>query len=207
MGTQERRSREKHELRQRIQEAATELFVMDGYQNVSIRKIADRIEYAPSTIYLYFKDKEELVQSICNDMFSELGQILLAIRKLDLTPNQKMAKCLRAYIEFGLAHPNHYVVTFCTPELQYQHQQPKVDHDQILNAGLQCFDLLRQGLQDALSANTIRHINVDLTSQTVWAQIHGLTSLLVSMQTFPWQDREMLIQDMVDSILRSLAKN
>ena len=207
MGTQERRSREKQELRQRIQEAATELFVMDGYQNVSIRKIADRIEYAPSTIYLYFKDKEELIQSICNDMFAKLSEILLAIRQLDLAPNQKMAKCLRAYIEFGLAHPNHYVVTFCTPQLQYQHQQPNVDHDQIMNAGLQCFDLLRQGLQDALRAGTIRQINVEVTSQIVWAQIHGLTSLLVSMQTFPWQDREMLIQDMVDSILRSLAKN
>ena len=207
MGTQERRSREKEELRQRIQEAATELFVLDGYQNVSIRKIADRIEYAPSTIYLYFKDKEELVQSICNDMFSELSEILLAIRQLDLEPTLKMAKCLRAYIEFGLAHPNHYVVTFCTPELQFQHQQPNVDHNQIMSAGLQCFDLLRQGLQEALNADAIRPINVELTSQTVWAQIHGLTSLLVSMQTFPWQDREMLIKDMVDSILRSLAKN
>ena len=207
MGTQERRSREKEELRQRIQEAATELFVLDGYQNVSIRKIADRIEYAPSTIYLYFKDKEELVHSICNDMFSELSELLLAIRQLDLAPNQKMAKCLRAYIEFGLAHPNHYVVTFCTPELQYQHQQPNVDHKQIMSVGLQCFDLLRQGLQEALNADAIRPINVELTSQTVWAQIHGLTSLLVSMQTFPWQNREMLIEDMVDSILRSLAKN
>ena len=207
MGTQERRSREKQELRQRIQEAATELFVLDGYQNVSIRKIADRIEYAPSTIYLYFKDKEELVHSICNDMFAELSEILIGIRLQDLAPQQKMAKCLRAYIEFGLAHPNHYVVTFCTPELQYMHQQPKADHEAIMSAGLECFDLLRQGLQEALNSDSIRAINIEVTSQTVWAQIHGLTSLLVSMQSFPWQDRELLIQDLVDNILRSLAKN
>ena len=207
MGTQDRRDREKQELRQKIQSAATELFVMDGYQNVSIRKIADRIEYAPSTIYLYFKDKEELVQSICNDMFSELSELLTELHQQDISPLEKLTKSLRAYIEFGLAHPNHYVVTFCTPELQYMHQATKADQDGIMSAGLQCFDLLRQGLKAVLDSGAIRPIDVDLSSQTVWAQIHGLTSLLVSMRSFPWKEREMLIEDMVQSVVRSLAKD
>ena len=207
MGTQDRRDREKQELRLKIQSAATELFVLDGYQNVSIRKIAERIEYAPSTIYLYFKDKEELVQSICNEMFANLSEILADLNRQDISPTDILGKSLRAYIEFGLAHPNHYVVTFCTPELQYQHRQPNVDRKTIRDAGLQCFDLLRSGLKKVVDSSAIRPIDIELTSQTVWAQIHGLTSLLVSTQSFPWKERELLIEDLVQSILRSLAKD
>ena len=61
MGVQERRAREKKELRQEILDAAREMFVEDGYENVSMRKIAEKIEYSPTTIYLYFRDKADLL--------------------------------------------------------------------------------------------------------------------------------------------------
>ena len=57
MGVQERRAREKENIREEILDAARTLFVKEGYENVSIRKIAAKIEYAPGTIYLYFEDK------------------------------------------------------------------------------------------------------------------------------------------------------
>jgi AcrR family transcriptional regulator len=60
MGISQRREREQEQLRRKIFDAASELFAQEGYQNVSMRKIAERIEYSPTTIYLYFKDKNEL---------------------------------------------------------------------------------------------------------------------------------------------------
>ena len=65
MGVQERREREKKELKQEILDAARDLFVREGFENVSMRKIAEKIEYSPTAIYLHFKDKEALVHELC----------------------------------------------------------------------------------------------------------------------------------------------
>ena len=72
MGTQERRNREKESLRQEILDAARRLFLKNGFQNVSMRQIAEKIEYSPTTIYLYFKDKSALFRSICEETFGKL---------------------------------------------------------------------------------------------------------------------------------------
>ncbi len=204
MGTSERRAREKQELRTKIQEAATELIVSEGYQNVSIRKIADKIEYAPSTIYLYFKDKEELVQSICNDLFAQLSTILSHIHESSLNIEEKFTKSLRAYIEFGLAHPNHYVVTFCIPERQFDIPDDKFND--VMDNGLRCFRLLSQNLQGAMDNGFILPTDIELTSQIVWSQIHGLTSILICCDRFPWRDRNELIDGLIRNIVLSLQK-
>ncbi len=72
MGIKERREKEQEDLRQKILDAASELFAKEGYSNVSMRKIARKIEYSPTTIYLYFKDKTDLLNQICEETFSNL---------------------------------------------------------------------------------------------------------------------------------------
>jgi AcrR family transcriptional regulator len=72
MGTKERRARSKENPPEEILEVARSLFVKEGYNNVSIRKIADKIEYAPGTIYLYFKDKADILRTICDETFGRL---------------------------------------------------------------------------------------------------------------------------------------
>ncbi len=118
MGVTERRAREKEELHDRILQAATTLFAEEGYASVSLRKIAERIEYAPSTIYLYFRDKDEIITSVCRQNFQLLTEALDAILLTrNLPPLEMLRVCLRAYIQFGLEHPDHYVVTFCLPQV------------------------------------------------------------------------------------------
>jgi len=73
MGVQERRAREKKELRQEILDAARDLFVREGFENVSMRKIAEKIEYSPTTIYLYFQDKADLLDCICEETFEGIA--------------------------------------------------------------------------------------------------------------------------------------
>src|SRR5262244_2221370 len=79
MGVMERRIREKQALRQEILDAARELFVTEGYENVSMRKVAERIEYSPTTIYLYFKDKADLHDCICEETLGRLVESQAAI--------------------------------------------------------------------------------------------------------------------------------
>ena len=62
MGVQERRARQKESVREEILDAPRTLFVKDGYEHVSLRKMTEKMEYAPGTIYLYFRDKAEIME-------------------------------------------------------------------------------------------------------------------------------------------------
>src|ERR1700746_2053215 len=101
MGVKERRARQKKYLRQEILDAASELFVKEGYENVSMRRIADKIEYSPTTIYLYFRDKADLLEQVCHETFSRLTNVLRAILDRPGDPVQRLRSGLLAYIQFG----------------------------------------------------------------------------------------------------------
>jgi AcrR family transcriptional regulator len=201
MGIQERRQREKEELRDRILEAASDLFIEEGFQNVSIRKIADRIEYAPSTIYLYFKDKTELLGSICDEVFTQLSGLLDELTLSQLSSEDRLRRAVRTYIEFGLQHPQHYLITFCLPPPKEVVDQPKEE------SGLQTFNKLRECLRRGIEDGSFRPVDLEVLSQTTWMMMHGVTSLLINkryMVGFPWADDEALIQMAVDNVLRAI---
>ena len=73
MGTKERQEREREAVRRKILDAATELFVAEGYHNVSIRKIADRIEYSPAALYSYFPGKDDIFFALAEEGFRALA--------------------------------------------------------------------------------------------------------------------------------------
>ena len=109
MSIQERKQREKEALRNKIIQAASELISTEGHEHVSIRKIARAVEYSPRTIYLYFRDKEHLLQEVVEAGFERT----LSIRSNDraqanLTPVQQLRKRLAAHVRNALAHPNFY---------------------------------------------------------------------------------------------------
>src|SRR5712691_5405342 len=98
MGVQERRARQKESIREEILDAARTLFVKEGYESVSIRKIADKVEYAPGTIYLYFRDKADILDRICEETFGKLIVRLQAIEHDSAAPLDKLRRGLRTYI-------------------------------------------------------------------------------------------------------------
>lgn len=206
MGVAERHAREKEALRQRILEAASELFVTEGYQNVSIRKIAEKIEYAPSTIYLYFRDKQQLLENLAIDTFAGLAAELQAIEEQDLAALEKFEQGIRCYIDFGVRHPNHYLATFSGPAPRDESGQP-IESEAVLQIGLQAFGSLRRSIERCMEAGVIRRADADLTAQSVWMMIHGVTSLLIhadSYAGFPWKRPEELIGHSVRLIVIGL---
>jgi len=201
MGVRERRAREKRYLRQEIMDAASELFVKEGYENVSMRRIADRIEYSPTTIYLYFKDKAELLESICQETFAKLIQRLTKILDQPGDPIERLKRGLLAYIEFGLENPHHYRSTFMTP------LPDEVDHEKYVKpeaAGIQAFDFLRRCVYDCIAAGRFKTKDAELASQTLWAGVHGVTSLLITHTHFPWVGKEKVIRGVVDTMVAGL---
>lgn len=203
MAVKQRREREKENLRQEILDAAREMFASEGYKNVSMRKIADKIEYSPTTIYLYFKDKSDLLHQICEETFGKLARRLEQITANEQDALAALRKGLRAYIEFGLEHPNHYEVTFITPLIE----NIETDESSFESSlGQRAFGFLKKGVAESIAAGQIENGDVDLISQTLWAGIHGLTSLLIGHSDFPFVERQKLIDSLIDTLINGLKK-
>src|SRR5262249_25376993 len=202
MGVKERKLRQKKFLRQEILDAASELFVKEGFENVSMRRIADKIEYSPTTIYLYFRDKAELLEQVCAETFARLQQRLSKILEQPGEPLQRLRRGLMAYIEFGLENPHHYRATFMMkiPEDFEKEKYVKPDAP-----GMQAFDFLRRCVYDAVAAGKLSVKDAELASQTLWAGVHGITSLLITHEKFPWVGREKVAQSVVETLLDGLA--
>ena len=108
-------------MRLRILDTATQMFIEEGFENTSLRKIAKRIEYSPATIYLYFKDKAELVYGIHERGF---GLFLEKLSKSDRLsdPLERLIKMGELYMEFALQYPAYY-------DLMFLHREPINDDE------------------------------------------------------------------------------
>lgn len=202
MGLKERKLRQKRFLRQEILDAASELFVKEGYENVSMRRIADKIEYSPTTIYLYFKDKAELLEQVCQETFSRLTRHLRVILEQPGDPLERLRRGLIAYVQFGLENPHHYRATFMMPIPDGLDQQKYASPD---SPGLQAFDFLRRCVFDCISAGKLHAKDPELTSQTLWCAAHGVTSLLITHTMFPWVDRSQVIESVIDAAITGVG--
>lgn len=176
-------------------DAAREMFVAEGYQSVSMRKIADKINYSPTTIYLYFKDKSDLMHQICEQTFARLAQNIKAIQQLSDNPLEKLRSGMREYIHFGLKNPSQYEITFITP------LPMSVEKEFGSTNGAIAFNTMRDVVAECVSANLLKGKDIELISQTLWAGIHGVTSVLIQHRGFPFVERDKLIDNLIDTLI------
>jgi AcrR family transcriptional regulator len=199
MGVKERRAREKEQLRHQILSAARELFVNEGYENVSMRKIADKIEYSPTTIYLYFKDKADLLDSVCKETLLNLLNTLDLLKRDKSDPVEVLRKSGKAYVEFGLKYPQDYKLTFVVrPQFQ------KGLGLQEGSVGERVFDYLRAMVSECIRQERFRQVDVEITGQALWSAVHGVTLLLIDFPDFPWTDKDKLIDTVIQTMIEGL---
>src|SRR5215831_3404772 len=201
MGVKERKLRQKKFLRQEILDAARELFVNEGYENVSMRRVAEKIEYSPTTIYLYFEDKASLLYAICEETFAGLCKHMESIRNAGDDPVDSLRRGCRAYVDFGLQYPNHYKLTFINHP---QHPRDEKRHLREESMGMKAYGNLRAGVEACITAKKFRETGVEAATQMMWAGGHGITSLLISMPDFPWVEKDELIDLMIDTLIDGL---
>ena len=201
MGVQERRAREKEELRQEIMEAARELFVKEGFDNVSMRKIAEKIEYSPTTIYLYFQDKADLLDCIVEETLLALKAKLESLRhRNDLLADLKAG--LRAYIEYWTLHPNDFRVAFMT-DLRALDPNRAWRCSTVASS---IYASLRNSLLECERGGVLEFQDLETASQAIWAAIYGLVCLFIMKPYFPWVDQSRLIDTVVNSAVDSMIR-
>ncbi|MEM7737138.1 MAG: TetR/AcrR family transcriptional regulator [Deinococcota bacterium] len=171
-----RRQKQKAALRRAILEAAEELFVEHGYENFSLRQVAEAIGYSPTTIYLHFSDKDELLFHIVVEGFKNFGVALQAGYDSETDPMARLMAIGRAYLEFGLAHPVHYRLMFMQRGEFFL--RPAPDN---CEAPLDSFTVLTRTLEEGISAGKIKPGDITEYANLVWMTIHGIVALAISM--------------------------
>ena len=172
MGIAERREREREEVRRKILDAARDLFATEGYANVTMRKIAEAIEYSPTAIYGHFEDKDDLVQALCHEDFARLLAVFDS-QEIPPDPLDRIRMLGHGYALFARQNPNHYRFMFMTPA-KFEHPHEPSD------PGQQSFQRLLAAVEEAKSRGLLRPVDPMIVSQVLWASLHGAVSLLVT---------------------------
>ena len=154
-----------------------------------MRGLAKSIGYSPGTIYLHFKDKQELLYCLVEESFEKLHAALQRISgrtgSLSLIKKQ-----LRVYVDFGLQYPHHYHFAFMIRSTNDSRFNSSVPHP--------AFDELRRTVRDCVEQKVFRRVDPETTCQALWACVHGITSLLIMKSDFPWTDTDKVINHVID---------
>lgn len=195
-GPQARRMREIEALRDRILDAAETILISDGYEHLSMRRLADAVEYAASTIYGYFADKSAILAAV---MERTCGLLVEALDRAALTPGPltRLRMLARAYVEFALEHPKHYEVLFLlrgptVPVIETPAFAAAVEH-------------FREAVAEGVRSGTFRRVNVDESAQACWAACHGLVSLLLLHgDRYDFAEPERLLESTVTLLIEGV---
>ena len=172
MGIAERKEKQKLEIRKRILEASMKLFVEEGFNNVSIRRIADIIEYSPTTIYLYFKDKDEIFYNLHEIGFQKLQEMNTNLDDIH-NPLLRLHKMGENYIQFGIENPEYYDLMFIQPEPMEKLTEMGCQWEN----GNAALTRLRDTLIECMDKGYIAKTDPIVLSLSVWSMVHGLVSL------------------------------
>jgi AcrR family transcriptional regulator len=205
--SKKRRERERHEVRERIIEAARGLFAEQGYDAVTMRGIARKIDYTAAAIYFHFPGKEALLTEICARDFRALAAELG--RGADVAdPVEKLLRCGEIYTHFACTHPGMYRFMFLT-------LFPEVD---LAKAGIRkddpaedAYAYLKGCVKECIDAGRFRdeYADPDLAAQTLWAGMHGLVSLYIVKgheEWIEWVGLEKAVRTMSEILLRGMLR-
>jgi AcrR family transcriptional regulator len=197
------RHKNKEEFRREILDAAQEIFSSDGYGNFSMRKLARRIGYSPTTIYLYFRDKDELLFCLCEELFEEMDAVLKNISEKGGSPLEMLRSAFLMYVSFGLANPEHYRVAFFTSPVVYGSPQEYLERDTMSR---RTYFRYRDLVAECCEAGELLPMDADLLAQALWSGLHGVIAATIYAQDFPLVKPEQLAQTMIEGLLKGFRK-
>ena len=209
----ERRKRERNEARLKIIEAARELFTGGNEEALTLRAVAQRIEYSATTIYLHFPNKEALVRALCAADFADFSRRLIQAERL-ADPLERLRAVAAGYVGFGLQYPNQYRAMFiartdsrASPDAETSpkntgHTDEKEERD--------AYSFLQSAVFKAQAAGIFRpeYRHIALITQTLWSGLHGVVSLHQVRSNYPrvaWQPVQVLAETIVECLLHGLV--
>ncbi|HYE50189.1 MAG TPA: TetR/AcrR family transcriptional regulator [Azospirillaceae bacterium] len=202
------------ERRAQILRIARELFVAEGIERTSMRRIADRAGITPPSIYDHFQDKETLLAAIAEEFFDGLIAAMAAIPEKTPDPLDRLRMLMHGYVRYGLAHPQEYRLVFMTPlegvGRVSGHRAPRDGTPpECLGGstkGIESFVQLEGEIASLLERGILKAGDKEAIADAVWAAGHGLVALLITHPTFEWSPLDRLVETTVEMLLHGLAR-
>lgn len=201
MGVKERQERDKEQLRASILDAARELFVAEGYRNVSIRKIAEKVEYSPAALYSYFPSKDDLFFALAEEGFRKLFEFTndpAVVAAPD--PLTAIRQGFLRYYQFSRRHPEYFDLMFVDRSV------PKISHEwERFGFVEQMIDEVRALIQRAVDAGLFpADTNADVAFHILWAAVHGPATVAVCDRLAPDENPDALARDTLEAAIAGL---
>jgi AcrR family transcriptional regulator len=190
-------------LREDILDAASRLFFeQGGAEGMTMRAVAAAAGVSPPAVYLHFADKDELIFAVCQGLFTRLDVALESAAVGIDDPIEAMKARGRAYVRFGLEHPDHYRVLFMHPP---EHHPHSYGPDEVKESA--AFEHLVTNVATLQEDPRVRDdIDPYELALDCWAFVHGLTSLLISLPDFGWPDPDVFLDRHFDRLLSGLLR-
>ncbi len=200
MGIAERKQRQKAELREQILGAARDIVLKEGFGGLSMRKLADAVEYAPATLYLHFQNRDEIARELSRRGFQELLAFFEPVAGI-AEPLERLRAVAEAYVRFGMSHPETYRLIFM--------EDPKftsaVLHGGPDDPGARAFGVLAIAFEElAAQGRLAADANPARLAEVFWAGVHGVVSLKLTCSNFLQTPAEALTDTFTRTFLDGL---
>lgn len=190
-----------HLRRAEILRAAERIFVAQGYEGATIRKIADEVGVSSTALYMHFQDKDQILLEICDRAMTELLDSNLSISTRGGDPVGRVRAMLEAYMRFALENPNAYRLMFCAASLENSPRR----RDATQQLGAQCYERFVGVVGEIAAQGRLRTGDIEAVTQTLWAACHGLIALRIHKPDFGWASAQTMMDVMLDSLLFGLV--
>lgn len=191
---------EGHERRAEILAAAERIFVDQGYDGATIRKIAEAVGLSSTALYMHFSDKSEILYEICRNVFTTLKARQDAVIQRPAAFETRVRMVLESYVAFGLGNPNAYRLVYLTRpgEAENGAQSAAIDLGRDVLRDFENF------IQSGAAEGRLK-MEPRVAAQTLWAGVHGVTSLLITKPYLDWEPPQALTGAMLDCLIGGLV--
>lgn len=179
--------RRRRRVRESIIAAAERVFAREGESGLSIRRLADEIDYSPSAIYKYFGSKEELVEELKEAFFERLLERVDKSSTTDMPFEARAKACVTTYVETATTRPHHYAAAFSAthPAAQCAGRAPMTWEDFLNSHKGKAFSILIDMVTEGQELGVFdTRLDPVLAAKSVWAASHGLAMLLTHLPQF-----------------------
>ena len=198
-----RRDRERAEFREDVLEAARRIVLAEGFDGLTMRKIADAIDYSPGTIYLYFENRDAIAHELTQRGFEEfLREFAPAAEIAD--PQTRLEFLGRAYVRFGFEHPETYRLIFMEAP---KFSTPMFEEHKDGSPGMQAHGLLIAAFDELRALGRLKpELDSAELADTIWAAMHGIVSLKLVCYDFPRTPTATIARIMIDALFGGVLR-
>ncbi len=202
MGIKERKEREREQQKELILGAASEIIAEQGIDKLSIRKLAERIEYSPAIIYHYFKDKDDIVGNLMKRGYQKIVDSLSSIQVLSDKPEDKLKELTRNYINAALKMPDEF------KNIQLNNSPEILEYTASMFKGASkqkpALAILAQCLKEIYTEKNLDDSMIELTAQIIAASTFGLIIKLI-VENVDEMQRDILVEHFIKCTVDGLV--